>query len=272
MSVEISGLNNANMQLWASKCDVNKDGKIDGDELSIFNQGKKTLKMQDNNLLVNIDGVGLNVGQLETIGKNAKGSKFDNFVKFTCGVEMEYDKQSKYNEASIGAHFANEKTSCKGRYDVFAMSYNLKDGDGCSIKGTQKNDDFLIYNSKIGNLDAKGGKDYVSAYGSTVSADGNVSNVEYNDDRLKKETKKEPNKTASDKKQVEIKKEEPEMVSWDLGFGDTLLDNDKKAKTKKDENKQEEQTVSWPFSFDTKSSSNKPKTEPNVIQMTEWTL
>ena len=46
MSVEISGLNNANMQLWASKCDVNKDGKIDGDELSIFNQGKKTLKIE----------------------------------------------------------------------------------------------------------------------------------------------------------------------------------------------------------------------------------
>ena len=77
MGFEISKMTDAKMQSWATKCDANGDGKIDNNELSIFNQGVDSYQKGqfDEKDKVTIDGVTFSVNDIKIIRKNEKGSK-----------------------------------------------------------------------------------------------------------------------------------------------------------------------------------------------------
>ena len=159
MSLEISSINDVQLQTWAKKCDANSDGSIDGDELQIFQQGKENMHMQksfgEQRKSTTIAGVSFCIDDIEKIEKNEKDAKFDYTVKFKNGVTLEYDKQSEKNKASVDSIEIKNVTTLNN-------IKNIKDGDGFKIDGTKSDDAFFVENSTIDTIDGLQGQD--SAY------------------------------------------------------------------------------------------------------------
>lgn len=163
MSFEISGMTNAGLQSWATKCDANGDGKIDGDELSIFSEGKENMHKSDSRQRTTVGGVTFNINDIKTIQKNQNGAEFDYSVRFENGVEMQYDKQNEGNEAYAGSWLSRQYGNTEYNFSSFA---NITDGDGFSVKGTRLDDHFYINNSMIDKVDGLAGKDSVGIFSS----------------------------------------------------------------------------------------------------------
>ena len=168
MSFEISSMNNFQLKSWAQKCDADSNGKIEDDELLIFQQGKENMHKDGGLYETTVDGVTLHIYDVETIKRNEKGAKFDNTVKFKTGVTLEYDKQAEGNEAS-----AVSMIPCEGNFDTISSFRNITDGDGFKVKGTRGKDEFDAKNCKIDTIDGLASKD--KAYISSSIGSGNKS-------------------------------------------------------------------------------------------------
>ena len=154
MSFEISGMPNTNSQSWAKKCDANGDGKIDGNELSIFNQGKENMHDSIYGIRTTVGGVTFRLDEIQTIQRNQDGDKFDYSVRFDNGTRLQFDEQEEGNEAEV---FSFKKPLDNGY--IFSSISNITDGDGFSIKGTRGKDDIFVKNSTIDRIDGLWNKD-----------------------------------------------------------------------------------------------------------------
>ena len=161
MSFEISGMTDVKLQSWATKCDANGDGKIDGDELSIFSQGKENMHELGELKRTTVGGVTFDIDDIQTIQKNQNGDKFDYSVRFASGVKMQFDEQNEGNEAYAGSWHPAKRDNNKYTSSRFA---NITDGDGFSVKGTHLEDYFDIINSIIDKVDGLAHKDSVTIH------------------------------------------------------------------------------------------------------------
>jgi len=185
--ISISTITDAKMAAWANICDVNKDGVLKGNEVSVFNEAKAN--MFDNGSGTTIGGVDIIYDNVVGVMKNDKGKVFDYTVKFDNGAMVYYDRQSESNEGTIRCIPINNESFSGYYIDVD----NITDGDGVAFLGSRGNDELFIDNSKIYELDGLRGQDLIWAYGSVGHpASGKIFAEKYN-------ITNSPNITATEK-------------------------------------------------------------------------
>lgn len=163
MSIEIAKMTNATMQSWATKCDANFDGKIDNNEMSVFQQGADSMHEGDwgRGQHVTIGGVEIPVRDIEFIRKDNKTEgQNDYFVKFTSGCSIKYPEQDENSKARISSSISgyHKDEPVETHTIVDNMSAKPKE---VKFTGTSLNDFVdMLYSQGI-SINGKRGVDFV---------------------------------------------------------------------------------------------------------------